>query len=461
MRQYLILPLSLATLLSCLFTACSDDTPEPTPGPVVETIYGDLDFNQWIYAAMNRQYLWREDLPDSLDCDYELSPRDFFYSLLSDKDRFSYFTSNPYYNPTESATQSGSLGFEYQEFRDAAGRKALNVLYVTAPEAHAAGLRRGDFVAVENAGGGHVSLRRVACRNAAFSPTDESLEYAVDATRAASSSSVLLDSIYTSGAKKIGYLCYLQYDSPSDLYPALGRFASEGISELILDLRYNPGGYVSTCKYLCNSIVPASGYDQIFQQCSYNSVLAAEYLQSTGSERTFSYFTACENRPDILGSEFNFPLQLPRLIVLTSTRTASASEATVVCLRPYMDIVLIGETTIGKGVGSWTIYNSQFRYALQPITMRYYNSLGETTPDSGLTPDITVEGGYTTARAQIGETTEPLLNEALHFIAPEGNWGAPDSSGGNLLGMPSASGAGLTPVGEPSYMEAFRAKGHN
>lgn len=146
------------------------------------------------------------------------------------------------------------------------------------------------------------------------------------------------------------------------------------------------------------------------------------------------------------------PLCLSRIYVLTSRNTASASEATIVCLRPYMDVTIIGEETVGKGVGSWTISDSEYRYALQPITMRYYNALGESTPDEGLAPDYFIPDGYSTRREDLGDTKEPLLYQALQLLCPTS---FPKTTVNEGIQTEERN---LTPIGVPSYVTEYNQK---
>lgn len=438
----------LITLILC---GCSSDEPvSPEEQPSVsDNVY--LEFNKWVYSQMNSQYLWREDMPDSLDCDYDLTPKEFFMSLLSDKDRFSYFTNNPSYKGPETK----DLGFAYQEVSDSKGNKALYVLYVTSPSARDAGLKRGDMVEIISLSADLITLGRLDARDLSVTDDCQKIVYSVNDNRG-QKSTVLLDSVYEIGSNNIGYLCYLEFADPDDLQRPLKKFADNKISDLILDLRYNPGGYVSTCRFLCNCIVPQSGYGRIFQECSYNDILAKYYLMTSGSERTYSYFDVpVSTDKDVLGQTIT-PLQLDRLYVLTSRYTASASEATVVCLRPYMEVITIGEQTVGKGVGSWNIADPRYQYSLQPITMRYYNADNETTPDTGLVPDLFVPDGYSTNIRAIGDINEPLLAAALSLIASPAAYtlGTPESRSSNIENS-------LTPVGEPSYVTEYKNKHYN
>lgn len=440
--------IAIATLIFC---GCSSDEPSLPDGPATEdNVY--LEMNKWIYGQMNRQYLWREDLPDSMRCDYNLAPREFFNSLLSAKDRFSYFTTNDSYDPGKN--QYTNLGFAYQEMQDKTGNKALEILYITSPEIREYGIKRGDFVRVANNNGNLFSLEKISFENGCFSSTNKRVSLSVK--NPFQSSTVLLDSIYNEGNISVGYLCYLQYGDKEDLEQPLKNFANNKISELILDLRYNPGGYVSTCRFLSNCIVPSVGYNKVFQQCSYNTILSHDYLQSTGDSRTYSYF---EVPGETLGEQLGViltPLNLKRLYVITSSHTASASEATIICLRSYMDVTVIGETTVGKGVGSWTISDSRFRYAIQPITMRYYNADGYSTPDTGIEPDIYAADGYLTGKLEIGDKNERLLKIALAHIKGEA---LQSNIAARSLNIEIDNY--LTPIGEPSYITEFNNKHYN
>ncbi len=439
--------LSFISVLSLIVVGCSSDE-DISDGPATTIEYKYLAHNQWIYARMNHDYLWREDMPDSLDCDYTLTPPDFFKTLLSPKDRFSYLTNNPAYRPAN----IHNYGIAYQAYSDMTGNQAIQILYMTSEEAKSRGVKRGDFFQVTDQLPHAIRLAKVALDDQGIFVKEGNPEIELSSHLPTPNSTVIVDSVYYADDKTIGYLCYAEYDNISDLYAPLKKFSDHRISDLILDLRYNPGGYVSTCQYLCNCIVPERGYTQIFQQCSYNDILSEYYERTTGDERTYTFFEEVEETGgNTLGTQL-VPLNLSKIYVLTSSHTASASEATIVCLRPYMEVTLIGETTVGKGVGSWAIANSEYRYAIQPITMRYYNAQGESTPDDGLSPDYFIPDGYATREKELGDIHEPLLHQALQLICPD--WFPPMPTGRNV--QPKAYS--LTPVGLPSYVTEYNQK---
>ena len=304
---------------------------------------------KWIYSQMNRHYLWRQDMPDSVSCNYTTDPVTFFKSLLSPKDRFSYCERNTDYTRSQN---------------------------------------------IKN---------------------DED-DYTVVLTRS-TSENVLIDTVYYINNKKIGYFCYLKFEGSAELAPIIKKFKEANVDELIIDLRYNPGGYVNTCKYLCNSLVNESAYGKIFQSQGFNDILSHEMLVRYGRDMEDDYFDfPSDDNKHILGLPL-YGLNMGRLYVLTSRYTASASEALIVCLRPYNDVIVIGEKTVGKGVGSYIISDSKYKYMLHPITLRYYNANIESTPDDGINPNYIVENGYETKKREIGNTEEPLLQKAISLIS--------------------------------------------
>lgn len=230
------------------------------------------------------------------------------------------------------------------------------------------------------------------------------------------SNSVFRDSIYYIDKQKVGYLCYLSFEDIKDLEPVFKKFYEEHITDLILDLRYNGGGLISTCQYLCSSIIPKYAYGNRMEYLRYNDIVTRKRVQM-GLDSVYSYnFLEPTDRQNTLGVHL-YGLQLDTLYVIVSGQTASASESTIICLKPYMEVVTIGEKTVGKGVGMETLSDSRYKYQLVPITFRYYNAIGETVPDDGLIPDYLVEGGTHVEKMKIGNLDEPLLKQAITLIS--------------------------------------------
>ena len=428
----------IAMLLEVIsFSSCTSDE-DVSLSEVQDVIRSEnvyLDFNRWIYAQMNHNYLWRTDMPDSLSCDYELSPVPFYKSLLSPKDRFSYCETNSSYNSTSEKT---NRGYEYQKYELSNGELFVQVLFVANPELRAKGLKRGDVLIPQ-------SNQNLIVRGKVDKDHILPIDTLESSNPFVNTQTVYVDSIYVEKSIKIGYLCYLKFDEIQDLVPALKKFYEAHVDELILDLRYNPGGYVSTCRYLANSIVNERGYNGIFQQCTYNDILTKEKERETGSGISVNRFTTPDNGENVLGSPL-YGLNLNRVFVLTSKNSASASEAAIISMRPFMDVIIIGEQTYGKGVGSWTIRDNRYKYQLQPITMRYHNALMETTPDDGLSADYYVPDGYSTSKKELGDIEEPLLAVALNLI-----WGKEDIDTNRVGNTENVERNVIQEVGLPSF----------
>lgn len=220
-------------------------------------------------------------------------------------------------------------------------------------------------------------------------------------------STISFDSVYVYGNQRIAYAIYDQFDDNADIRSFAVRMKKAQIDELILDLRYNPGGYVSTCNELASFIVPKEHLGKLYQQQYYNQIITEEKSKAFNNKGVDSIFLKSTQWYSRWG------LDMDRIVVLTTENTASASESLIMCLKPYMDVITIGTRTRGKNVGSYTIKSDKYGYQLQPITFKYFNSKMHTVPDDGLVPDILVVEDRKYKR---GEVSEPLLRAAIDYL---------------------------------------------
>jgi C-terminal processing protease CtpA/Prc len=108
-----------------------------------------------------------------------------------------------------------------------------------------------------------------------------------------------------------------------------------------------------------------------------------------------------------------------RVFILTSSRTASASELIINALKPYMDVFLIGDTTYGKNVGSISLFDekdSQNTLGLQPIVLKVFNSLDQSDYSTGFQPNV-VSKDNSLYLYPLGDPREALLSQALGQIS--------------------------------------------
>lgn len=208
---------------------------------------------------------------------------------------------------------------------------------------------------------------------------------------------VLYSNVYTYGSKKIGYFVFNQFSgstSVSALEQLMSSFQAQGVNEMIVDLRYNRGGFVSTQDVLANMLAPQSVgsgtklmYTFQFNQ-KYSKWNESTYFEKTGT------------------------LNLNKIVFIVSKSTASASELLINNLRPVMEVKLIGDdATYGKPVGFFPI--PVFEYNIYPVSFKTVNSVGSADYYSGFNPDKKTVDDLS---HDFGDLNESCLKEALNFV---------------------------------------------
>ena len=259
--------------------------------------------------------------------------------------------------------------------------------------------------------------------------------------------------------RKVGYLHYTSFtlDSCGDLVRVFRTFKDEGIDDLVLDLRYNSGGYLQTEMILASMLAPVAvvSGEQVFYQEVYNAVMP----QSMRDEpvRFDTGFLFLNNGIVQVVSTAGANPDLPRLYVLVTRSSASASESLIGGLSPYMDIVLIGEKTAGKycagyliGAPAWyesvreSLGEDEYGKALPYVDnwgiylmySRYADCNGVTRsmPD-GIAPDVEAADRPQDGFA-LGDPQEPMLAAALGLIEGRTRSAADAVSGPSLTPIP-------------------------
>lgn len=421
MKSRLTYLLATIIILSFVLCACSEDIPNRLiiSGITTDSTKNASDKttlqNNWIYDQMKNDYLWADNMPQLSSLRLEDMPQTFFSKLLYKNDRFSWIEINSSYN-NESGSLHDNFGMEIQPYIDNEGDTINRIMWISShSEAFKRGLRRGNWIKITNRTESTLTLLVVKLGDAYFVPTANSLTLMLAGNK---TESVIIDSIYTINRQNIGYFMYNQFNDTGsatnnpyrdELRTMISKFKAAHISELIIDLRYNHGGYVSICQFLCGLLLPDRHLGTISGFHSFNSRRAKIQIERTQKEEQELFFP----EKNIIGND---NLELPRIHFIVSGKTASASESLINSLSPLIETVLIGTNTTGKGVGSWTIQSSVYEWQLQPITFRYYNKNHETIPDTGLVPDIYVDETYIPKIYDIGDTRELLLSAALGNI---------------------------------------------
>jgi C-terminal processing protease CtpA/Prc len=241
---------------------------------------------------------------------------------------------------------------------------------------------------------------------------------------------VFLDSIYNIEGKKIGYLIYnafyadngdgsLSYEK--QVNRVFGKFKEQEIDELIVDLRYNSGGLVTSAIDLASMIVSEINTGTICVSLQYNSIVTTALRDEYGSDYFDEYFRDKFERTSGKIVLETIPINnagVQRVHFIVSRRTASASELVINSLNPLMDVVLIGTTTIGKNVGSISIYeknNPRNTWGMQPLVLRLTNCLGLADYGNGFEPHI-ISYDHKNQIKPLGDVSETMLAAALDNI---------------------------------------------
>lgn len=415
------LSLTVLALLS-LLSSCKkeDDIPQDD----------NIQVSQWLYDWMKDVYFWNDKLPDAVNIEEKTDPEAFFYELLYDEeDKWSYITDDWKSMEAELSGTPVSMGYS-PAFGLFSGTSRVFIVteyvYPGSP-AHNAGLKRGDIILTINgenmdtsnyydlysqssytAGLGVYANNTITLSGKTITMTAASFQ----------ADPLIFDSVYAIADRKIGYMVYTEFiTGENDQYLAtldriFDRYKSIGISDVIIDLRYNPGGEPDASGHLASALAPYSvvSSSSIFVTFLYNKDLQAYIKKKEGpeSENLIYKFPANSHNMDF-----------SRVYFLTTSFSASASELLIVGLRPYMDVVVVGESTGGKYTGMWVIYDFDeppaHNWAILPIVLKYANSLGYTDFKNGLEPDIAVEDNLFQAKP-FGDTEDPILSAALEDI---------------------------------------------
>ncbi|MCA0132234.1 S41 family peptidase [Winogradskyella alexanderae] len=424
----------------------------------VTACFEDLDDNainaseitDFIWKGMNATYLYKSEIPDLADDrfasdeeyvdylnDFE-SPDDIFFSLLFDPvnvDKFSRLFAN--YFDLQNLLQGNTItnGLEFNlYFVPGSSTEVFGAitLVLNNSTADSEGLRRGMIF--RSIDGQDLNTNNINTLLGQTSYTLNFADYDDNGTAEAADDTIIPNGSSTTLTKvnyvenpvhlteilevdntTIGYLVYNGFNSNfnEELNDAFGTLQNANIDELVIDLRYNGGGSVQTATYL-GSMITGQFNGAVYSQLKYNDNLSS-------LNRDYLFTNAFEG-----GGLLN-NLNLSKVYVLTTNRrTASASELLINSLRPYIDVVVIGENTAGKTQASVTVYDSptlfsteginpNHTFAIQPLVANSSNVNDQLVPSNGIAPDFLVSE-FPGNLGVLGNTDEPLLAEAIFQI---------------------------------------------
>jgi C-terminal processing protease CtpA/Prc len=469
-KFYLLLFLAMGLF----FTNCSNDdnivpevepeTENPETEEPAETA-ADYPVQNFMWRAMNAFYFWQADVPnladdkfDSLeDTEYieflssEEDPVDFFYrdlcfnhenavSQAAAVDRFSFLSENykELVQSFQGVSRSNGVDFNLYLFSNNDG--VYGVVNYIAPNSDAStkDIQRGDIFTGVNGQALNLdnyqdllfgedatyTLNLAEIRDNTISDTGE--EVSLTKVENFAENPILVNKVLEQNGIKIGYLMYNSFvaDYDDELNQVFGDFEAQGVSELILDFRYNGGGRVSSAIQIASSVY-GTNTDELFLKARYNDKIQSTFDPGDGennfTDETFDSGTMLNS------------LNLNRVYVIATESTASASELVMNGLEPYIDVVHVGTRTVGKNEFSNTFVddpaasyfyredregfiNPDNQWAIQPLLGRNENADGFSDYTSGLVPDYELPEDIANLGV-LGEDSDPLLDLTLSVIS--------------------------------------------
>lgn len=417
MKKVILLALFAAPLF---FNSCKD--PEQTETEII------ID---WIWDGMNDIYLWTDEIDQNLYPTDESNPENFFYSILSDKDRFSWIVDDYQALVNSFNNIELSSGISPYFIRITNSDEVIVVVeYVSkGSPSDSAGIKRGDIITdinnttlnIDNYSTlfyqENLSFKFANYRDGTLYPNSREVSLVA---KVIESNPIQHSEIINFEGKNIGYIAYTSFSAGTQdkwidsLDAVFSDFKNAQVSDLILDIRYNPGGSVLVARHLASLVAPSTVPDgeNTLVNFQWNEAWQ-DYFERTEGSQSENLVVPFENLP-------SNNLNLENVYILTTGHSASACELTIIGLEDYMNVVQIGEPTYGKFYGSVTLQDFEspprHTWGMQPIVFKYASSTGVSDFVDGLIPDIALKD-YILEAQPFGDINDPLIARAVEEIS--------------------------------------------
>jgi len=433
---------TLLLLVSVFAMSCFEDNDDYT--------VSSSQINDFVWRGMNSFYLYQENSTDLANDRFTNNgeyasylnsfsrPEDLFESLIYERqtvDRFSWIVDDYFELENQFQGISGTNGIEFNFYAapnsDTEGYGVIRLVLPDSP-ADNKDLERGDiFYAIDGVRLTRDNIRSLISKgtytlNLGFyndndtpNDSDDSIDPLgkdVTLTKVTYTEDPIFSTeVFNIDGENIGYLMYNGFirESENQLNSVFADFKGNNIRQLVIDLRYNPGGSVATTAYLA-SMTTGQFTGQIFEKLRYNNNQADNNID-------YLFYNALPSETSINS------LGLNKVYIIATGRSASASEGLINGLKPYIEVVHIGSNTVGKTQASRTLYdspdfsregvNAAHTYAMQPLIADGLNKNNEQVPGTGLVPTIGYEYQEDPQNFGIlGNQEEPMLALALAAI---------------------------------------------
>lgn len=399
--------------ISALVSSCGEDRSGE--------YYALITTQTWMYETMQQEYLYYQDIPEKKSLNFFNKPSDLLNSMVSSKDKksgstFSHIDS--VFVTTRSTSTTPTFGFEGTMVRAENGSYGIRVLYTQENSpAEEVGLKRGDLIiAANNKKINSSDLFYITSPKEAYLFTmgklnergfDTLQTVQMPSPRIVENKNIYKSDIMEIAGKRVAYIMYNEFgnNDAENLKLLFKDIAGQSVDDIILDLRYNPGGYVNIAQLVSTNLAPQEAMGSVFLKMTHNDKI---------------------NQTDILNFEQSLlangsPVNYKNLYVITSSNTASASEIVINCLRPYMAgrLIQVGTATFGKNVAQ-QLYTDEAKAPMLEFWMT--NSLLSNAEDfsdyytSGLKPDYEKAENFKGELGELGTAQDSLMIPIIKHI---------------------------------------------
>ncbi|MCX6301137.1 MAG: S41 family peptidase [Bacteroidia bacterium] len=394
-----LLPLLLIVLT--LLGSCKKDEPDPITTDGVPAMARDT-----LYYIMKQWYYWFNLMPAVERINYP-NPYELLEAMrYKEMDKWSFVAD---YDEFIAEMGGTFVGHGFRIGLDKSLNARIAMIYNNSP-LYLEGVRRGwivkkingyDIAQILLANDGEAYQNAIGpstagVTNAFIFQKPDGTEVTISSTKQSFTINtvILYDTLHLSSGIT-GHLVFESFIEPSEgeLETAFAFFQANNVKDLIVDLRYNSGGYLYIAQQLASYIAGNSITGTTFAKLSYNA-------KSQSANNTFAF------------QKTSYPLSLPRLAVITTRLTASASEAVMNGLKPHLNLISIGDTTLGKpmGMNGWICKK---KYFFWPVTFKIVNSANEGEYYDGMVPTKVATDDIA---HDFDDRNEECLKEAISWL---------------------------------------------
>jgi C-terminal processing protease CtpA/Prc len=421
-----------------------------------------LDEELWVRSWTDDTYLWYSEVP-ALDLKSFDTAVDYFTKLKTNavtasgkqKDQFHFTYETSVWNSLSGSGVEAGYGIDWALISAAPPRKLVVALVQPGSIGEQAGFMRGtDVVAID--GVNVVDGSDTDTLNAGISPaTGETHTFLIQDPGAETTHTVMV----TAGAitltpvqgqvlpapyDKVGYLLFTDHiaTSEAELVTEITALQQAGVTDLVLDLRYNGGGLLDIASELAYMIAgPTATAGKTFDRVAFNDKYPTTNPVTGGALTPTPFIAAAEGFSAAQGTPLPH-LDLTRLFVLTGPGTCSASEAVLNGLAGIdIQIIQIGDTTCGKPYGFYPADNcgtTYFAIQFQGVNNKGFGDYADGFTPGGVFPGCAVDDDFT---AQLGDPAEARLAAALAYH-DTGSCPVPAANAAVAHAIPATTGAG-------------------